>query len=86
MSVMAGGMDTPRVRRRRLAAPLTVWLSFLFIVAVIVLAVFGPLFTLSPTEQDLYAISAPPGVAASSRLLANSAAVEQCSPGPLSRT
>lgn len=61
MSVITTSPEFAPVRRRWPSAPVTVWLSFIFIIGVVVLAIFGPLFTLSPTDQDLYAISAPPG-------------------------
>lgn len=61
MSLVASSPATAPTRRRRLTAPVMVWLSLLFVALVIVLAIIGPLFTLSPTDQDLYAISAMPG-------------------------
>ncbi|MEQ1768273.1 MAG: ABC transporter permease [Devosia sp.] len=60
MSPVTASAEAPPAQRRRSSVPFTVWLSFLFIAAVIVLAALGPLSTLSATDQDLYAISAPP--------------------------
>lgn len=61
MSLIAPISSAPTRRRGRrgLHVPLGVWLSALFVFLVILLAVAGPLLLLSPTDQDLYAISAP---------------------------
>lgn len=49
----------PRYRLPRL--PALIWLALLFVVAIILLALFGDLvLPHSPTAQDLYRISAPP--------------------------
>jgi peptide/nickel transport system permease protein len=60
MSLAAPIADTA-TRRRRLTAPVGVWLSAGFVVLVVLLAIVGPFLLLSPTAQDLYAISKPPG-------------------------
>ena len=60
MSLVLEPATVAAIRRRRRGVPLTVRLSAAFVLLVIVMALVGPLFTLSPSDQDLYAISALP--------------------------
>jgi peptide/nickel transport system permease protein len=60
MSLVAPVTATAPRRRRRLALPLGVLLSAGFVLFVVLLAIVGPSVLLSPTEQDLYAISGSP--------------------------